>query len=206
MISVSCAPLQYSKVPGFPAWEDELCLFHLTQHKLFLAWQWWALLSRSWSSIDETNFTDLTTELSQGFVLVLGQMNIWYSWSWLFENIPNLQESSLLTRNAAPQNHERPGCSMTRWLTFSNRGHIISIFYMASTCGFNSAVHDEHFPKPYLPCLNIDTEMKYYLRHAVLPWIGPAVFFVIWLGFFCSWLSQLLSRLCVRSPLARWAS
>ncbi len=68
-------------------------------------------LSRSWTSIDETNFSDLIAESRRGRTFVLGQINKRFICSGCYLRMYWTQVFSLLTRHAAPQNQERPGCS-----------------------------------------------------------------------------------------------
>lgn len=124
---------------------------------------------------------------------------------------------SLLTRYASPQNQERPGCSgetegvrrypPSLWQGDErHKSHIKPTICLSHEHGFNFAVCDDLYYRTYLVWITLKRkniwDRPLYDRVEVL--FAASIWF--WLLFHRGsvWLYQLLLRLCVWSPLARW--
>lgn len=172
-------------------------------------------LSRSWSSVDETNFSDLIAEFSRGKRCAWTNGHL-VQLQWLLFKMYRTYKHSL--PGMLPHKTKRGQAALERLKVFDgipppydkvmNCKQPLSMFCLARLCGFNSAVNDvtnfltylvwvltlkTNHPWDMLSCQCLDVQCPPVSNFGFLFYRGSA------------WLFQLLLRLCVWSPLARWA-
>ncbi len=153
-------------------------------------------LSRSWSSIDETNFSDLIAEFSKDKCLCLAKKTLDRAAVVAFWNV--LKGVSFSLTGMLPHKTKRGQAALERLKVFDGipppYDKVINVktkaayrFCLTLAFSFNSAVCDAIQLHPYKPLLSNDFENKYCLRHAVLLMLRFAVLFSSVTDFgFCS--------------------